>query len=179
MDNSKQSTFQYLFQYSQSAGRAYARAASGDAANEAAAALPQNSASLQAVSQAVRGAANAKSQPDGCAEFEGEYNLPEAYQRYQLLVLRQQLLAEELSVNVKAELQFGQTCNHMPHEIKAVGKLQRGPQMTQYAQSQSRQAQKCKEDEDKGFAASQVCIEVAEQQAAALNQGQFKFQVSS
>jgi hypothetical protein len=178
LDQSSPSTVQYLLQFSQSNGRVYIRGASGDAANEAAAALPRSSSSLQELSQAVHDAQNAQAQPEGCFEFEGEYDAPQAYQREQLLVLRKKLLADELVVNVKGELQFGKSCKGMPHQIKAVGKLQRGQQQTEYAQSKSRQAQKCQQDEQKGFSVSPVCIEVAQQQAAALNRGQFKIQYS-
>jgi hypothetical protein len=176
LDKANPSTFQYILQVSQSSGRLYIRGASGDAANEAAAALPRSSDSLQAVSQAIYDAPNAKTQQDYCFEFEGEYERPQAFQREQLLVLRKKLLADELNVQVKGELQFGQSCKGMPHEVKIVGKLQRGPEMTQYAQSKSRRAQKCLQDEKKGFSVSPVCLEVAEQQAAALNRGQFKIQ---
>jgi hypothetical protein len=174
VDNQYPSTIQYLLQFSQSVGRVYIRAAAGDAANEAAAALPRSSASLQAVSQAIRQAPNVKSQPDGCFEFEGEYEPPKYLEREQLLVLRKRLLAEELEFNVKGEVQFGKSCKNMPHEIKVQGKIHRNKEMTEYAQTKSRKAQKCEEDEKKGFNVSPVCIEVAQQQAAALNQGQFK-----
>jgi hypothetical protein len=178
LDQSYPSTVQYIFQVSQSQGRLYLRAASGDAANEAAQALPRSSESLQAVAQAVRDAPNAQTQPDGCFEFEGEYERPQIYQREQLLVLRKKLLADELFVDVKGELQYGKSCKAMPHEIKFQGKLQRNQEMTEYAQTKSRKAQKCQEDEKKGFYVSPVCVEVAEQQAAALNQGQFKIKFS-
>jgi len=174
LDNQYPSTVQYILQFSQSSGRLYIRGASGDAANEAAAALPRSSESLQALAQAVRDAPNAQTQPDGCFEFEGEYERPQYIQREQLLVLRKKLLQEDLTVNVKGELQFGKSCKGMPHEIKVQGKLQRNQEMTEYAQTKSRKAQKCQEDEKKGFSVSPVCVEVAEQQAAALNQGQFK-----
>lgn len=167
-------TVQYLLQVSQSAGRMYIRGASGDAANEAAQALPKSSESLQALRQAVKDAPNAQSQPDGCFEFEGEYERPQSYEREQLLVLRKKLLQDELQVQVKGELQYGRSCKGMPHEIKVQGKLHRNKEMTEYAQTKSRKAQKCQEDEKKGFSVSPVCVEVAEQQAAALNEGQFK-----
>jgi hypothetical protein len=174
LDSQYPSTVQYLLQFSQSSGRVYIRGASGDAANEAADALPRSSESLQALRQAVRQAPNAQTQPDGCFEFEGEYERPQSFERDQLLVLRKKLLQDELKVNVKGELQYGKSCKGMPHEIKIVGKLERNQEMTEYAQTKSRKAQKCQEDEKKGFSVSPVCVEVAEQQAAALNQGQFK-----
>lgn len=46
--------------------------------------------------------------------------------------------------------------------------------MTEYAQSKSRQAQQCNEDEKKGFTVSEVCMWVAKHQAAALNKGDIK-----
>jgi hypothetical protein len=64
----------------------------------------------------------------------------------------------------------------MPYEIKVQGQLKRGQKQTEYAQSKSRQAQKCAQDEEKGFFTSPVCMYVAEQQAAALNNGDFKVQ---
>jgi hypothetical protein len=169
------STIQYFAQFSKSNGRVYFRAASGDAANEAAKALPQSSKSLQALREALVESPNTKAQPDGCAEFEGEYDPPAWANRGQQLVLRKRLLADELVVKIKAELQFGESCQKMPYEIKLQGKLERDQQMTEYAKHQSRQAQKCSEDEKKGFNVSPVCIEVAEQQAAALNKGDLKF----
>jgi hypothetical protein len=163
------STFQYLVQVSHSRGRFYVRAAAGDAANEAAAALPQTSQSLQAVREAVVQPQNTKTQQDGCVEFEGEYDAPKHANRHQLLTLRKVLLQEELSVKVKAEAQFGESCKSMPHEIKLQGKLFRGPKMTEWAQKKSPEAQKCEKDEKKGFSVSPVCMYVAEHQAAALN----------
>jgi hypothetical protein len=168
------STVQYFAQVSHSLGRFYVRVASGDAANEAAAALPQSSQSLQAVREAVVQPQNAKAQDDGCAEFEGEYDAPKHANRHELVVLRKVLLQEELSVKVKAELQFGQSCKNMPHELKLQGKLERGPKMTEWAQKKSPEAQKCEEDEKKGFSVSPICLWVADQQAAALNQADLK-----
>jgi hypothetical protein len=173
------STIQYFAQVSHSLGRFYVRAASGDAANEAAASLPQSSPSLQALREAVVQAQNAKTQQDGCAEFEGEYDAPKHANRHELIVLRKVLLNEELQVKIKAELQFGQSCKQMPHEIKVQGKLNRGPKMTEWAQKKSPEAQKCEEDEKKGFSVSPVCMYVAEQQAAALNQADLKFTFSN
>jgi hypothetical protein len=168
------STVQYFAQYSKSAGRAYIRLAIGDAANEAAKALPQNSKSLQALAEAIFDSPNTKTQPDGCVEFEGEYNAPKWANRGQLWVSRKRLLSEELKVNIKAELQFGRSCSNMPHEIKAEGKLYRGEKMTEYAQTKSREAQQCNEDEKKGFNVSPVCMWVQKHQAAALNKGEIK-----
>jgi hypothetical protein len=171
-------TVQYFVQVSKSSGRFYVRAASGDAANEAALSLPQSSPSLQAVREAVVQPQNDKKQDDGCAEFEGEYDAPKHANRHELLVLRQVLLQEELSVKIKAEVQFGQTCKNMKHEIKVQGKLSRGPKMTEWAQKKSPQAKKCEEDEKKGFFVSRICIRVAEHQAAALNDADLKITFS-
>ncbi len=166
-----------MVQASKSQGRFYLRAASGDAANEAAVALPQTSESLRAVREAVIRPQNTKTQPDGCFEFEGEYDAPKHANRHELIVLRKVLLQEELEVKIKAEAQFGQSCRNMPHEIKAQGKLTRGPRMTEWAQTKSPQAQQCAEDEEKGFSVSPVCMEVAEHQAAALNNADIKITV--
>lgn len=172
------STVQYLIQVSKSSGRIYVRAAAGDAANEAAAQLPQSSQSLQAVREAVVQPQNQKTQPDACAELEGEYDAPNHANRHELVVLRKVLLQEDLQVKVKAELQFGKQCKNMPHEIKVQGKLQRGPKMTEWAKNKSPEAQKCKEDEEKGFSVSPICMWVSEHQAAALNQADLKITFS-
>jgi len=172
-----ESTIQYLIQMSQRSGRFYLRAASGDAANEAAESLPQSHSSLVAIREIVAGAKNQKTQPDYCTEFEGEWDAPKHANTWELIVLRKRLLAEDLMVEVKGEVQFGQSCSRMPHEIKVQGKLQRGPKMTEWAKSKSPQAKQCEEDEKKGFWVSPVCQHVAEQQAAALNHATFKFNV--
>jgi len=130
------------------------------------------------VSEAVVQPQNAKSQQHYCAEFEGEYDAPKWANRHELIVLRKVLLQEELAVKVKGELQFGQSCKNMPHEIKVQGKLSRGPKMTEWARKKSPRAQKCIKDEEKGFAISPVCMWVAEHQAAALNDADLKITVS-
>jgi len=168
------STIQYLVQVSRSNGRFYLRAAAGEAANEAAKQLPQTHSSLVAIREMVYEAQNQKSQPDYCTEFEGEFDYPKHANPSQLIVLRKMLLEKDLFVKVKGEVQFGPSCSRMPHSIKLTGKLQRGPKMTEWAKKDSRQAQKCAEDEKKGFSVSPVCLYVAEHQAAALNHADLK-----
>jgi hypothetical protein len=159
-------TVQYMVQFTKTQERVFIRAAAGDAANEAAALLPQ---SLQTFAKHIINPVNNKEQQDACINFEGHYDAPAKLNRHILVVLRKTLLEQDLKVKVEAALQFGRSCKNMQHKIKLEGDLKRGPKMTKWALDQSPEARKCIKDEQKGFEISPVCLKVAEHQAAALN----------
>lgn len=173
------STVQYFAEASQSTGRFNFRVASGNAAAEAVQSLPQSHSSLMAIREILADAQLQRSQQDYCSEFQGHYVAPRHANNKDLVILRQSLLAEDLSVKVNAQLRFGSSCSRLQHQIKLQGKLQRDNQMTEWAKKDSMEAQKCEEDEKRGFSVSPVCLYVAEQQAAALNQISLKLTVSS
>jgi len=178
LQKGSRNTVQYLLHIAQSAqGKLFLRLSIGGAANQAAESLPQ-SQSLQGVREAVAGSPNGQSQPDACIEFQGTIDTPKRASRHVIAYTRKSLLEQNLSVKIQAQLQAGKNCRLMPVFVKVQGKLQRDQEMTEWAQTKSPKAQRCTADEKKGFSVSQVCLEVAREQAAALNEMQLNIEHS-
>jgi hypothetical protein len=181
LQKGSQTTVQYLLHIAQNPqnGKLFVRASIGDACNQAAEALPQSSQSFQAIREAIVDAPNSQKQPKYCMEFQGTMDTPKKASRHIVAVRRETLLAQDLTVKVDGKFQFGQTCRLMPLYVKIQGKLHRDQEMTEWARSKSPQAQQCDEDKKKGFSISQICMDVSEQQAAALNEWHFVVEHSS
>jgi hypothetical protein len=169
LDQNVDSKVQYLLQVAFRKSKFYIRAASGNAANHAAKALPTESESLEILRNAIMNAKNSNKQQDYCIELGAKYRAPAHANQTILLVLRKNLLQRELKVEIDAQLKFGEQCDNMPHKITLDGELFRSPEMTKWADKESPEAKICEEDEKKGFTVSDTCLEVANTQAAALN----------
>jgi len=170
-------TVQYLAIFAYKNGAVMTRVASGKAVPEAAQALTSTSPSCEALREILSVPAQAQSQPEMCAQFNGQVTLPEDANPSLVVVTRKTLLNKDLTAHFNGKVQFGQQCNQMTHQIKLQGKMSRDEAMTKHAQ-QSPQAQQCEQDEKKGFSISPVCLKVANTQAGALNKGNLVFQVS-
>jgi hypothetical protein len=173
---SSPSTVQFLFQLNANQGKLFTRVAVGDAVNQAAEVLPQSSRAFQAIREAIVKSSNEKNQPKYCAELKLTVDTPKYASRHIVAVRRETLLAQDLAVKVQGQLQAGASCRVMPLQVTVQGKLRRDAEMTEWAQHKSPEAKQCNQDKKKGFSVSQVCMDVSEQQAAALNNIQLTFQ---
>lgn len=169
------STVQYLFEMYLTRGHFNLQFAAGKAAKEVAMSFHESSSALQAIREYIVECPLLNIQRDICVQWVTKYERPIWANRRELIVLRKRLLSEELVVKIESELKFGHSCAQLPHFIKMQGDLRRDEEMTEWALRKSPKAQKCIEDEKKGFTVSPVCLWVSEQQAAALNKIHLEF----
>jgi len=164
------STVHYLIHWMMNHEKTYLRWSVGEAVKEACTRLPEDIPSLLAIREVLMDSTVELTELNYCMELRGLWERSILGNKRELVVLRRRLLAEDLIVKMKHELHFGKTCSNMPHKIKIEGHLKRDNLMTEWAREKSFQAKKCIEDEKKGFTVSPVCLWVADQQAAALNE---------
>jgi hypothetical protein len=180
LQNSATTTVQYLAQLNLNRqGKLFSRVAMGEAVKSAAQDLPSTSRAFQGIREAIVEAQNSKNQAKACVELQLTIDTPKHASRHIVAIRAESLLAQDLSVKVQGKLQAGQSCRMMPLTVQIQGKFRRDQEMTQWAQSKSPEAKKCNQDKKKGFTVSQICMDVSEQQAAALNQFQITFQHSA
>lgn len=173
---------QFIVQLSKRQDKFYLRYAQGSPAEDAASSLPTSSNSLQKLATAVIEPDYQGQQSEFCAELSAKINYPKFAHPRLLVALRDTLLNNELNVELQALAQFAHTCKNQDlkqNEISMIGHLQRGRNMTEYARSKSQEAQQCQQDENQGFSISDDCMTVAVEQAAALDEGLFMFQVNT
>jgi len=163
------STVHYLMHWMWSNEKLNLRWSIGEAVKEACTKLREDIPSLLAIREVLMDSTVEQTELTYCMELRGLWDRPTMANPRELVILRQRLLAEDLIVKMKHELHFGKTCSNMPHKIMIEGLLKRDNLMTEWAREKSLLAKKCIEDERKGFTVSPVCLLVADQQAAALN----------
>lgn len=171
---------QYVALYKSQNGRVWFRLAAGEPANHATESFRSStsSSSIKAVVEAILRSPNDKKQFDGCIEFKGKYEAPQKASQDILVVLRKTLLNTPLEAVANGELRFGKSCKDLEYNVQMEAKLRRGEKQARWASTQSPQAKQCAEDEKKGFYSSQVCLWVADNQAAVLNRMNLRFKVN-
>ncbi|ODM89521.1 Vitellogenin [Orchesella cincta] len=134
--------------------------------------LTADSNSIKELAKAVIDPAYQGQQREFCAEISGKIVYPQYAHPNYLVTLRQVLLSRELKADVQGRIQFSDSCKDedlKQNEIIISGELRRGQNMTEWARTKSPQAQKCAGDEAQEFSSSDDCLNVATQEAAALN----------
>lgn len=170
------STVHFLFSAEHDAdNKIFYRLTLGAPAKKAAQQLPQESQAIMNIRDALVNVPLSNIQEPVCVEYNGEYKRPTFANRDDLVIFRQILLKKDLTVNIKGKLSFGRSCDNQEHSISFRGTLERDQEMTEYAKTQSAEAQQCNEDEKRGFYSSNVCLRNSEQQASALNFIDLKF----